>query len=67
MSAAEKIMNLLADGRERWAGEIAERLKCNPEAVQAILTRKVKAGELVSEEIPGLDRNGYQIPARAAE
>jgi predicted ArsR family transcriptional regulator len=50
-SLADQALRLMADGRERTAGDIAARLKITEDTVRLVMTHLVKAKAVKSDRI----------------
>lgn len=57
-----KVLQLMADGKERWSGEISERIKCRRSMVVEVLLRLAREGVLVASPINEQMGNGYRLP-----
>lgn len=60
MSITEQALAILADGRERTATELAERIGIKQNVMRMTLSRAEKAGMVVSDEITNRI-NGWRI------
>ena len=57
-----KVLQLMADGKERWSGEISERIKCRRSMVVKVLIELARDGALIATPLTEQEGCGYRLP-----